>query len=81
MTPRSLISLSELAATLGVDERTAARWARSGRIPSYRAGRQWRFDAAEVLAALRFQPTGENADAGKRRNRPGQGDHCVVPGR
>ncbi len=66
MTPRSLISLSELAGHLGVDERTAARWARSGKIPSYRAGRQWRFDAGEVLAALRFTPNGETRNERSR---------------
>ena len=37
-----------------VSEQSVRRWARSGRIPAYRAGSQFRFDLAEVEDALRF---------------------------
>ena len=37
-----------------VSEQSVRRWARSGRIPAYRTGSQFRFDLADVEEALRF---------------------------
>lgn len=52
-----LIRPSELAKLLGLSESQVYRLAQRGDIPSYRAGATVRFDAAEVLAAIRRSPT------------------------
>lgn len=44
----------QVAERFVVSEQSVRRWARSGRIPAYRAGSQFRFDLAEVEEALRF---------------------------
>lgn len=48
-----LIRPSELAKLLDLSESQVYRLAQRGVIPSYRAGSTVRFDAAEVLAAIR----------------------------
>jgi len=48
-----LLSRRQLAARLGVTERTAAEWDLRGRIPSLRIGRTVRYCEADVLAWLR----------------------------
>ena len=52
---RELMTLSECARMLRVTEETLRNYAREGRVPSYRVGPMGmlRFDADEVLAALR----------------------------
>lgn len=52
MPPRPrLIPSATAARLLGVDARTLVRWARAGRIPSYRTlGGHYRFNAEEVCA-------------------------------
>jgi excisionase family DNA binding protein len=45
-------ALSEM---LNISVRSVQRLAESGVIPHYRVGHQLRFDAAEVLAALRVE--------------------------
>ena len=48
-----LVSTAEAASVLHVHEKTRARWARTGFVPSYRMGNGYRFVIAEVLEALR----------------------------
>lgn len=51
---RRLVTAEELAEVLGTSARTVYRMGARGQVPSYRVGaRGIRFDAAEVLAALR----------------------------
>ena len=47
-----LLDADELASVLNVSREAVWRLARSGIIPSYRAGRLYRFDLAAVLATL-----------------------------
>lgn len=51
-----LITSEELADLLGIPLQSIWRAARLGRVPSYRLGQLYRFDLAEVLAAMR-EPT------------------------
>lgn len=51
MTP-PLLTARELAAQLRVSERQVQRAAARGELPGLRIGRLWRFDEAEVRAAL-----------------------------
>ncbi len=51
--PGPLMRATTVAKRYGVSERTVYRLAAAGKIPSYRVGRQLRFDLAEVGAALR----------------------------
>jgi excisionase family DNA binding protein len=48
-----LVVAEVLAERYAISPRTVYRLAADGTIPSYRVGRQLRFDPAEVLAALR----------------------------
>lgn len=48
-----LLKPEEIARLIGVDKGTVLRLRRKGAIPAYRVGGQFRFDADEVLAALR----------------------------
>lgn len=48
-----LVGAVAVAEQFHISERTVKRLAATGEIPSYRAGRQLRFDIAEVMAALR----------------------------
>ena len=41
-------TVEELAKYLKLHEYTIRRLARSGKIPSFKAGGQWRFDATEI---------------------------------
>lgn len=43
-----------MAAQLGVTKFTIEQWARKSRIPSFKVGRSWKFDEAEVLMALKL---------------------------
>lgn len=49
----STVSAAEVAARYAVSRRTVYRLAEQGVIPSIRVGRQFRFDLAEVEAALK----------------------------
>ena len=46
------------AALLGVNVRTIAKLAQSGKVPSSRVGKLLRFRRADLLALLATQPTG-----------------------
>lgn len=48
-----LVETPAVAERYGVSKRTIQRLAAAGKIPSYRVGRQLRFDLAEVGQALR----------------------------
>lgn len=48
-----MVGAAALAAKLQISERTVKSLAAAGQIPSYRVGRQLRFDLAEVITALR----------------------------
>ena len=52
--PDRLLTTRVVAERLGVKPTTLRRWAREGRVPSYRVGRKTlRFDLADVFAAIR----------------------------
>jgi excisionase family DNA binding protein len=46
------LNTSDIAGRLGIRPRTAALWARQGRLPAYRLGRYLRFKWDEVERAL-----------------------------
>jgi excisionase family DNA binding protein len=54
------ITAKELAAYLRVDERRVYEMANAGRIPYYEVGGRKRYVAAEVLEALRREPSRPN---------------------
>lgn len=56
-TQRRLVDVDAVAAALGINRWTIYRWARTGRIPSFGAGRKVRFQLAEVIARLRREPS------------------------
>ena len=47
-----LLKPKQLAARIGVHERTVRVWSEKGLIPYYRFGRDYRYNPDEVLAAL-----------------------------
>jgi len=49
----TLLSTEEAAAFLKVHPNTIRSWAKSGRIPGSKIGRDWRFIEADLLAAAR----------------------------
>lgn len=48
-----LVDVDEIAALIRVDKQTVYRLRRRGEIPAYRVGGQYRFNADEVLSALK----------------------------
>lgn len=52
MTATLFLSTRQVAALLGLSERTIRLWAESGAIPARKLGRQWRFRTADVEAWL-----------------------------
>ena len=58
-----LLTTQALAERLGVQADTIRRWARNGRIPTYRIGQKTlRFDHAEVIDVLRACRRAEPAE-------------------
>lgn len=53
----TLVDAAEIARLLGISSRSVHRLAERGEIPHVRAGNKRRFDADEVLAALRIERT------------------------
>ena len=47
-TVTGLLTAREVAVLYGVTERTVLRWARAGRLPSFRLGERFRFAAEEL---------------------------------
>jgi excisionase family DNA binding protein len=58
-----MLAARKLAWQLQVSERTIKDLAAAGDIPSYRVGRQLRFNLAEVLSALRARPERQSVTA------------------
>jgi excisionase family DNA binding protein len=52
----ALMTLDQLAAYLQVDPQTVMRLARTGKVPSHRVGKQFRFLRSAVLRSLQHQP-------------------------
>jgi excisionase family DNA binding protein len=67
---RPLVDRRELRALLGISEMTLNRMLRAGILPSYKVSGLWRFDVAEVRAALRMQPGEHWVQPRKRRKVP-----------
>lgn len=59
------LNVNDVAVRLGIKPRTAALWARQGRLPAYRVGRYLRFRWEEIESAMaatcRVQPKREVA--------------------
>ena len=53
MSARGLVTTQELCERLGICEDTAYRRASRGEWPAYRVGPEYRWNLAEVLAAMR----------------------------
>ena len=58
---RTSATTSQVAELFAVSAQSVRRWARSGRVPAYRAGGQFRFDLNEVEDALRL-PAADDDD-------------------
>lgn len=58
----ALLTPEQLAEVLTWKRRTIIRQAAAGRIPSYRAGRAYRFKLEEVLEVLRHRPAPDAMD-------------------
>jgi excisionase family DNA binding protein len=57
----TLLTADELAVHLRVHIETVRRWAREGKIPSFSAGKDRRYDLADVKAALASPATERSA--------------------
>jgi excisionase family DNA binding protein len=55
-----LLTIEEAAEYLKLSKRTTWRWCRSGRLPAFKIGHQWRISRAELQELI---------NAKKRRNR------------
>ena len=73
--PRHLLTVAELADSLGVARSTVTRWSAAGRIPSIRMARTLRFDPDEVASALR---QGVSMNATQQRNREIRERACAL---
>ena len=58
------LSVAEIAAHLGIRSTTVYKWITRKRMPAHKAGRLWKFRAAEVDAWIR---SGQAATAGDAR--------------
>ena len=67
MTNRAhLMSLPDVAAYLGMAERTIYLWAQQGKIPAFKLGTSWRFRRSEIDAWLETQRSGPDVATGRR---------------
>jgi excisionase family DNA binding protein len=48
MTPKDIFTAGEIAAYLRIHPYTVKRLARAGKLPGFKIGGQWRFDAQEI---------------------------------
>ncbi len=62
--PESDLSLTEFARIVGVNRETVWRNVRSGKIPAFRVGRQWRI-RRDVIEALRNGQSSQATSATK----------------
>lgn len=51
--PTTMVTMKELATYLNVSRGTLWKLVRSGQVPHYRVGSQYRFDVVAVMAAMR----------------------------
>lgn len=61
---KELMDVREAAAFLGINEEVLRRWAREGRIPAGKLGREWRFSRRLLVAHIELggSPPGASAD-------------------
>jgi excisionase family DNA binding protein len=71
------LTISQLAARLGVSRWTLYSWVGSGVLPHFRLGRQLRFDASEVDEALRAR---RSIPPGRRHEAKATNETPVPPG-
>lgn len=50
-----LLTTAEVAAYLKLSQRTAWRWCKSGRLPAFKVGHQWRVSRSDLEAFVRQQ--------------------------
>lgn len=48
-----MIDASTMADRLGIRRDTLQRWAQKDRVPAFKVGREWKFDEADVIRALK----------------------------
>ena len=63
MAGKKNLSIEEVAEWLGVDARTVYRLAKSGRLPGFKVGRQWRFNEDALKDWIADQTTVEKLKA------------------
>ena len=51
-----LLDAEEVAHYLGLHQVTVSRFARQGKLPGFKVGREWRFRAADIKAWVEAQP-------------------------
>jgi excisionase family DNA binding protein len=49
-----MINATEMAKRLGLARSTLLRWAATNRVPAFKVGREWKFDEADVIRALKI---------------------------
>lgn len=49
-----MINATEMAQRLGIARPTLLKWAAQNRIPAFKVGREWKFDEADVVRALKI---------------------------
>lgn len=62
-TPPEIMNVAEVADLLRVSSQTVYSLARSGKLPSVKVGREWRFMRDDVVAALRGQGAEQTSGA------------------
>jgi len=62
---KRFLTTEEVATLLRTSPRTVARWAKEGRLPAVRIGKQWLFPAEELEALLRAKREEKDADTGR----------------
>jgi excisionase family DNA binding protein len=58
-----LLAVSEVAAYLGLHRATVVDFARRGKLPAFKVGREWRFRADDIRAWLEQQSRGRDSFA------------------
>jgi excisionase family DNA binding protein len=48
-----MTSATEMAQRLGLARPTLLKWAAQNRVPGFKVGREWKFDEADVIRALK----------------------------
>ena len=60
--PQDAMNLKEVAALLGMSERTIYNWAQTKYIPAFKLGKSWRFKKAEILNWMETNRSGKTPD-------------------